>query len=124
MGAEEYDRHGSTAHDQTEKFHAGHAGHFEIKSHDIGMQLFDFLQSERAVHGRADNFDGRVAGENRRNEFPHESGVVDDENSDAGAHAMAPRGTARERRERTAGPLKIRTTGPWPRMEAPPPRPL
>src|SRR5580700_2821753 len=119
MGAEEHHGHGSTAHDQTEGFHAVHAGHFEIESDDIGMQLFDFLQSERAVHRRADNFDGRVAGEDCRNEFPHQGGIVDDENSDAGAHATAPSGTARERRERTAGTFRMRTTVPSPRMEAP-----
>src|SRR5580700_2074575 len=119
MGAEEYDWHGSTAHDQTESFHAVHAGHFEIERDDIGMQLFDFLQSERAVHGRAHNFYGNVAGEDRGNEFPHKGGIVDDENSDAGAHAIAPRGTARERRERTAGTFRMRTTVPSPRMDAP-----
>src|SRR5580704_4294650 len=119
MGAEEYDRHGSAAHDQTESFHAVHAGHFEIESDDIGMQLFDFLQSERAVHRRADNFDGGVAGEDCGNEFPHEGGIVDDENSDAGIHAIAPRGTARERRERTAGTFRMRTTVPSPRIDAP-----
>src|ERR1700730_11605042 len=118
MGAEEYDGPGSTAHDQTESFHAVHAGHFQIESHDIGMQLFDFLQSERAVHRRADNFDGRVAGEDRGNELPHEGGIVDDENPDAGAHAVAPRGTARDRRERTAGTFRMRTTVPSPRMDA------
>src|SRR5580693_493893 len=119
MGAEKNDRHRSAAHDQTERFHAVHARHFEVEGDDIGMQLFDFFQSESAVHGGADDFDGRVAGKDRRNEFPHEGGIVDDENSDAGAHAMAPSGTARERRERTAGTFRMRTTVPSPSMEAP-----
>ena len=35
------------------------------------------------------------------------------------AHAMAPRGMARERRESTAGTFRIRTTVPSPRIEAP-----
>src|SRR5580693_9391761 len=119
MGAEQYDWHGSATHDQPESFHAVHAGHFEIEGDDIGMQLFDFLQSERAVHGRADNFDRRIAGEDRGNEFPHEGGIVDHQHSGAGAHAIAPRGTARERRERTAGTFRMSTTVPSPRMDAP-----
>src|SRR5271169_2849773 len=119
MGAKENDRHRSATHDQAESFHAVHPGHFEIESDDVGMQLFNFFQGESAVHGRANDFDGGVASKDRGNEFPHEGGIVDDENSDAGAHAIAPKGTARERRERTAGTLRMRTTVPSPRMEAP-----
>src|SRR5271169_966011 len=119
MGAEKNDGHGSAAHDQAERLHAIHAGHFEVESDDVGMQLFDLFQGESAVHSRADNLDGRVAGKDRWNELPHKCGIVDDENSDAGAHAIAPRGTARERRERTAGTFRMSTTVPSPSIEAP-----
>src|ERR1700675_3972910 len=119
VSAEEYDGHGSAAQGQTESVPAVHAGHFEIESDDIGIQLVDLFQRESAVHSCADNFDGRIAGEDRGNKLPHEGGIVDDENSDAGAQGMARRGTARERRERTAGTFRMRTTVPSPRMEAP-----
>src|SRR5215470_1639437 len=83
------------------------------------MQLFDFLERKGAVHGRAYHFDGRIARKNGRNELPHESGIIDNENADGLAHAMAPSGVARDRRESTAGTFKIRTTVPSPRIEAP-----
>jgi len=40
---------------------------------------------------------------NRGNQFPHESGIIDDENSDTVAHAIAPRGFARASREKNRG---------------------
>ena len=83
MGAEKNYGHGSAAHDEAKSFHAVHAGHFEIESDDVRMQLFDFFQGECAVHGRADDFDGRVACQDSRNELPHQGGIIDNENSDA-----------------------------------------
>src|SRR6202048_2945171 len=83
------------------------------------MKLFDFFQRERAIHGRADDFDGRIPFEDRGNKLPHKRGIIDDQNSDALAHAIAPREVARERRESTAGTFRISTTVPSPRMEAP-----
>src|SRR5439155_22652875 len=59
------------------------------------------------------------AREDGGDQLPHEGGVIDDENSDALAHAIAPSGVARESRERTAETFKMRTTVPSPRMEAP-----
>src|SRR5882762_2495670 len=119
MSAEENDRQGSAPHDETQGLHTVHPGHLQIERDDIRLQLFNFLQSEGAVHGRADNFDRRFAREDRGDQLAHEGGVIDDENSDALAHAIAPSGVARERRERTAGTFRMRTTVPSPRMEAP-----
>src|SRR5256885_12277080 len=100
-------------------FHAIHPRHLQIKGHHIGLQLFNFFQCESAIHGGADNFDGRIAREDRGDQFPHESGVIDDENADTFAHAIAPSGVPREVRDRTAGTLRMRTTVPSPRKEAP-----
>src|SRR5216683_549557 len=119
MGAKENHRQGSAPHNKTQRLHAVHARHVEIKRHDIRLQLFNFFQSECAVHGGANNFDGRFARENRGDQFPHKSGIINNEDSDAFTHAMAPRGVERTRRERTAGTFKIRTTVPSPSMEAP-----
>src|SRR5258707_922988 len=119
MRTEKNDRNRRALHDQAERLHPIHAGHFEVESDDVGAQFFNFLQRECAIHGRSDHFDGRISGKNRGNQFPHQSGIVNDENADAFAHAIAPRGVARERRERTAGTFKIRTTVPSPRIEAP-----
>jgi len=38
-----------------------------------------FFSMQMPVHRRADNFDGRVAREDRGISFPHESGIIDDE---------------------------------------------
>src|SRR5579863_10366610 len=119
MSAEDNYRHGRAAHDQTKSFNAIHAGHFQVESNYVGMQFLDFLQREGTIHGGANDFDGGIAFEDGGNELPHQSGIIDDQDSDAGAHAMAPRGVARERRASTAGTLRMRTTVPSPRMEAP-----
>src|SRR5258708_37167075 len=119
MRAENNHRHRSDAHDQPHRLNSSHARHFEVKRDHVRVQLFDFLQRERAVHGRADDFDGRIPFEDRGNKLPHERGIVDNQDSDALAHAMAPRGVARERRDSTAGTFRISTTVPSPRMEAP-----
>src|SRR6266481_5728457 len=119
MSAEENDRQRGAPHDEAQGLHAIHPRHLQIECHDIRLQLFNLLQREGAVHGRAYHFDGRFAREDRGDKLPHESGVIHDENSDALAHAIAPSGVARESRERTAETFKIRTTVPSPRMEAP-----
>src|ERR1700676_182771 len=119
MSAEENDGQRSAAHDEAESFHAVHAGHLEIEGDDVGLELFDFFESESAVHGGADDLDGGVAGEDGGNEFAHQRGIIDNQDTDAFAHAIAPSGVARERRERTAGTLRIRATVPSPRIEAP-----
>src|SRR6266851_1262842 len=119
MRAENNHRHRRAAHDQTQRLKPIQSRHFEVKRDYVRVQLFDFLQRECAVHCRADDLDGWIAFEDRGNKFPHERGIVDNEDSDALAHAMAPRGVARERRERTAGTFRISTTVPSPRMEAP-----
>src|ERR1700741_4248216 len=119
MGTEENDRQRSAPHNKAQRLHAIHAGHLEIESHYVRLQLFDFFQRKGAVHGGTDNFDGRIARKDGGYQLPHESGIINDENSDAFAHAMAPSGVDRESRERTAGTFKMRTTVPSPRMEAP-----
>src|SRR6266403_2002923 len=119
MRAEDDHRHGSAAHNQAEGFQAVHSRHFQVESDDVWVKLFDLFQCERAIHGGPDHFDGGIPLQNGGDELPHQRGIIDDEYSDALAHAIAPKGVARERRERTAGTLRIKTTVPSPRMEAP-----
>src|SRR6267378_7950129 len=119
MRAEHDHRHGSAAHNQAQGLEAIHSRHFQVERDDIRVELLDFFQRERAIHGGADHFDGGIPLQNGGNEFPHERGIINNEDSDALAHAIAPKGVARERRERTAGTFRISTTVPSPRMEAP-----
>src|SRR6266849_1427119 len=65
MGAEENDRQGGVAHNEAQRLHAVHTRHLQIKGHDIGLQLGNFSQRECAVHGGANNLDGRFARQNR-----------------------------------------------------------
>src|ERR1700730_10369147 len=119
MRAENNHRHRRAAHDQTQGLNTIHSRHFEVEGDYVRVKLFYFLQRERAIHGRPDHLDRRISFENRGNKLPHERGIVDDEDSDTLAHAIAPRGVERERRESTAGTFRISTTVPSPRMEAP-----
>src|SRR4029077_13691647 len=119
MRTENDNRRWPAAHDQTQRLHPIHARHFEVQRDYVRVQLLDFLQRERAVHGRTNDLDRWISFEDRGNELPHERGIIDDQDSNTPAHAMAPRGVARERRDNTAGTLRISTTVPAPRMEAP-----
>src|SRR5882724_13440548 len=119
MRAKQNDRQWSAPHDQAKRFHTVHARHFQIERHDIRLKLFNFFQSKCAVHRGSHDFNRGIARENRGNQFPHQRGIVDDQDSNTLCHAMAPSGFARERRDRTAGTFKIRTTVPSPRMDAP-----
>src|SRR5215467_1764172 len=119
MRAEENDGQRRPFHDQPQHLHPVHAWHFKIEGDDIRLKLFDFLKSEGAVHRRTNDFNRRVPRKNRRDQLPHESGIIDDEDADAFAHAIAPRGAVRLRRERIAGTFRMRTTVPSPRMDAP-----
>src|SRR5229473_1386113 len=119
MRAEHDHRQRRAAHNQAQRFHSVHPRHFQVECDDVGMKLLDFLQREGAVHRRTHHFDGWVALENRGDELAHQCGIIDDEDADPLAHAIAPRGVARDSRERTAGTFKIKTTVPSPRIEAP-----
>src|SRR5215469_10367145 len=119
MGAEHDDGKRGAAHDHAQGLEAVHARHFEIEGDHVGMEFFNLAKGERAIHGGANDLDVRIALEDQGNQLPHERGIVDDQYSHAVFHAMAPRGRDRDRRERIAGTLRIRTTVPSPRMEAP-----
>ena len=94
MRAEQNHGKRSAAHDQAQRLHAVHARHFQIQCDDVGTKLFDLFQRECAVHRRAHHFDRGIAGEDRRDELPHERRIIDNENADLFAHAMAPSGSA------------------------------
>ena len=117
--ADHDDRHAMLARDLAQHFDSVHARHFEIERDDVRMQLFDLAEADQAVHRRADNFDVWVVRERLRNELPHERGIIDHEDADLLAHAIAPTAGIRERCEITAGTFRISTTVPSPRIEAP-----
>src|SRR6266852_2181179 len=119
MRAEQDHGERRATHDQAQRFHSVHARHFQIERHDIRLELLNFFQSKCAVHRGANDFDRGIARENRGDQFPHQRGIVHDQDSNTFCHAMAPSGFARERRDRTAGTFKMRTTVPSPRMDAP-----
>src|SRR6266481_8012900 len=119
MRAEDDYRKGRATHNRAQGFQAVHARHFEVEGDDVRLEFSDLAQGEGAVHGGADDLDVRIALEDHGNQLPHESGIVDDQDSDAFFHAIAPRGRDRDSRERIAGTLRIRTTVPSPRIEAP-----
>src|SRR5271157_4088031 len=119
MRAEDNDGKRSAAHNHAQGFDAVHAGHFEIESNNIGMEFGDFAQGKSAIHGGADDLNIRVALKNNGDQFPHQRGIIDHQDSDAFLHAMAPKGKERDSRVRMAGTFKMRTTVPSPRIEAP-----
>src|SRR5580704_13063755 len=104
--------------DGAQHFDAVHARHFEVESDHMRMQLSDFFQSECAVHCSAHYFNLRIASEDLRNHLAHQRRIIDDENSDALAHAVAPSG-AFDIFEMTVATLRIKTTVPSPRIDAP-----
>src|SRR5882724_3334559 len=108
-----------TAHNEPQRFHTVHSWHFKVERDDVGTKFLNLFQRESTVHGRADDVNHRIARKNIGNQFPHQCGIIYHKNSNAFAHAIAPRGIARERRERTAGTFRINTTVPSPRIEAP-----
>src|SRR6267142_3320391 len=124
MSAEENDGQWRAAHDEAERLYSVHTRHFQVQCDNVRLKLFNLLQRERAIHGGPDDLDVRVARKNNGDQLPHQRGIIHYENADAFAHAIAPSGVARERRERTAGTFKIRTTVPSPRIEAPLTKPL
>ena len=115
------DDHGDTmsARNLAKHLDAVHARHVQIERHDLGMEFGNLLQANGPVHGRANDFDGGVALQHLRDEFPHQRGVIHNQNADFFAHAVAPTAGIRARCEITAGIFRIKTTVPSPRMEAP-----
>src|SRR5215471_12638211 len=78
MGAEKDDGQRRALHDEPQHFQTVHTRHFKVECDDVGLEFFDFLQRESAVHGGANHFDGGVARQDRRNQLPHERGIVND----------------------------------------------
>ena len=66
-----------TAHDFFEHVEAAHAGHFKVERDDLRLEIFDFFQAEIPVHCGSDYLDGVVRLQNLRDEFAHESRIID-----------------------------------------------
>src|SRR5215831_845931 len=96
-----------------------HAWHIEIERNDVGLQLFQFLEAHFAVHRRSHYFDRRVVQQSFGNKLPHECRIVDNEDTCLRPHAIAPTAGILARRDTTAGMLRINTTVPSPRIDAP-----
>src|ERR1700693_1989505 len=119
MRAEHDYRQWSAAHDHSQRFDAVHARHFQVQRNHIRTQLSDFTQGKSSIHRGTDNFNIRIPLQNNWNQFPHQRGIIDNQDSDSILHAMAPRGIDRDNRVSTAGTFRINTTVPSPRIEAP-----
>src|SRR5262249_31407267 len=105
-------------------FHAIHPGHLQVQRDHVRSKLLDLLQSECAIHRCSDHVNRRVALDDLRNQLPHQRRIVNHEDSDHFlAHAEAPAArrpaAARPMRSTTADKLRISTTVPSPRMDAP-----
>ena len=81
MGADNNHRQLVPPHDLLKHFQTAHAGHLEIESYHLGLQIVDFFQAEVSVHGGADYLDGSVSLDNLWNQLPHERGIIDDQDA-------------------------------------------
>src|SRR5262249_16889931 len=113
-------RHLRFAHDLAEHFHSVHARHLQIQRDHVWLEVFDFFEPKRSVHSCAYNLDVAVPRQNLRNQFAHQSRIIHHQNPDPRTHAVAPIVTcARPSLATTLAMLRISTTVPSPRMEAP-----
>src|SRR5205807_6878858 len=101
-----------------QRFEPVHPRHLQIERDHVRLQVCNFLQREGSVHGRSDDFDVRIPGQNARYQLAHERGIVHDKNSNAFAHAVASKGSARDSRASTSGTLRMSTMVPSPRIES------
>jgi hypothetical protein len=91
---------------------------FPDRGDHIGTELFD-LSVESTVHGRADDVDHRIARKDIGNQFPHQRGIIDDENLERDRSCDGLKwDSAREARE-NGGDIQDQDHVPSPRMEAP-----
>src|SRR5215472_10458683 len=77
VGAEDDHGHGLPPHDLFQRVNAVHTRHFQVERDHVGLELFDLLEAERAVHRRADHVDGFVGREHLRDQLAHQRRVVD-----------------------------------------------
>src|SRR2546421_10163525 len=137
MRADDDNGNAVAAHDLFQHLQAAHAGHFQIKSDHLRLEVFDFFQSEVAIHGCTHDVDGIVGFENLGNELAHQGRVIDHQYADrlgvhcrtsadkrlpAAAAMTFERATSvplRTKRSMTAVRFMISTTRPSPRIDAP-----
>ena len=112
--ADDDHRHVMLARDLAQHFDAVHARHFQIERDDVRAQLLNFSQADQAIHGGADDFDRGIAEQHLRNQLPHQRGIIDHQDANSFAHAIAPTAGMRDRCETTAGTFRISTTVPSP----------
>src|SRR5580704_5367997 len=107
------------ARDLAKHLNPVHPWHIEIERHDVRPQFGDFSKANLAVHRCANHFNRWIVQKRLRDQLAHERGIVDDENSKFVAHAVAPTAGILARCEITAGTLRMSTTVPSPRIDAP-----
>src|ERR1700682_4667795 len=138
-------RHRMAAHNFLQRIDAVHAGHLKVERHHVGLQFIDLLKTKSPVHGGADDLNRFIGGQHLRDEFSHQRGIVDHEHAHRvllhdwppAAAPIATRkrsvcvnrrplfaspaccGRMRAKCSTTAARLRISTTRPPPRMEAP-----
>jgi hypothetical protein len=84
LAADDDDGNVMPAGDLAQHLDAVHARHVEIERNDVGTELGDLFQAERAVHGGADDFDRRIALKNLRDQLAHQGRIVNDEDAEFG----------------------------------------
>src|SRR5207302_4492735 len=144
MGTDYDYRNPMLPHDRFQGVYPIQSWHFQIQSNDLRLQLFDFLEREISVHRRPNYLDGTVLLDDLRDQFPHQCGIVHNQNFHGGTHASTPvespafrvidspcwksspestapasSGRIRPIRSTIAARFRISTTRPSPRMDAP-----
>src|SRR5580658_7547456 len=148
MRTENDDGHRLPPHNFFQRVDPVHARHFQIKRDHVRLQLFNFFQGEVSVHRRAHHFNRFVGSQHLRDQLPHQRRIVDHEHAhEVFLHACPPvpeaiaviairirsvwvssspeftrpvsSGFALAACSTTAGRLRISTTRPSPRIDAP-----
>ncbi len=76
-----HDRHRAQRHDLAQEGHAVHERHLDVEGDDIGMKRLDALARDVRIGRGADHLDLRIGRQQRRQQLPHQRGIVDDENT-------------------------------------------
>src|SRR5262249_38394779 len=87
--AHQDDRQAMAAHDFFEHVQAPHAGHFQIERYNLGLELFNLLETEVSVHGCTYHLDRTIGLYDLRDQLPHKGGVVDNQDSYGSTHCCA-----------------------------------
>ena len=66
------DRDRLPAHDLFQRVDSVHPRHFQVERDHVGLQFFNLLKTERAIHRRTHHFDGFILCQHLRDQLPHQ----------------------------------------------------